>query len=195
MKTIEQVKMIKTLKAGELIWEAGTILPKEGESLHPIIIEEVRLNTGRVEVLSFKEGSPAEDGGLKVPLNANVSLKAEITEKEINARTAAEKMIRDSEAKERKALFSEIEELKLRSLKFERDLAESGKAFLELKTSFTDLSITFEILIKNKINKLMKEDERSSDIPEKKEEGTPEKTSTEAPPAKTKTVRRVVRRG
>lgn len=181
MRTIERVKMIKTLKAGELVWEAGTILPKEGESLHPIIVEEVRLNTGTVEVLSYRDGSPAEDSGLKVPLNENVSLKAEVREKEVNARAAAEKMIRDSEAKERKALFKEIEELKLQSSKFEKSIAELRKDFLILKDSFEK-------------NKSVKEDERSSDTPEKKEEGTPEKMSTEVSPAKTKTVRRVVSR-
>ena len=144
MRTIEKVKMIKSLRAGELVWEAGTILPREGEFLHPTIIEEVRLNTGTVEVLSYKDGSPVEESGLKVPLNENTLLQAGIESKEVDAKIAAEKAIKDSEARERKAIFDEIEELKLLSSQFEKALAELKTSFLNLKNSFTFLEASFD---------------------------------------------------
>jgi len=45
---IEQVLIKKTLKAGDNIWAEGSI---ENSPLPDVLLEEVRLNTGTVEVL------------------------------------------------------------------------------------------------------------------------------------------------
>ena len=48
---VEQVKLLRTLKSGSNVWIEGSYFPnKEYPSIPHVILEEVRRNTGRVEV-------------------------------------------------------------------------------------------------------------------------------------------------
>lgn len=58
---ILKVRLIKTLKAGDMIWVEGEVLPKNGEPLHPVILDEIHLETGTVEILE-KETRPDQKG-------------------------------------------------------------------------------------------------------------------------------------
>ena len=53
---IEQVKLLKTLKAGTQVWVEGSYFPnKEYTSIPPEILLEATLNTGTVEVTKKSE--------------------------------------------------------------------------------------------------------------------------------------------
>jgi hypothetical protein len=53
---VEQVKLLRTLKSGSNVWIEGSYFPnKEYPSIPHVILEEVRLRTGRVEVTQQSE--------------------------------------------------------------------------------------------------------------------------------------------
>ncbi len=127
MKTIEKVKMIKTVVAGSECWEAGTILPVEGEALPSVILQEIQQKTGTVEVLSMKPDPVMEESKLVVPLNDNVLLEAGREEKGMAEKLVAVKV----EAE--KAIYE----------KFQRQVAETKESFESLKSAFVALEETF----------------------------------------------------
>ena len=52
---IEQIKLLRTLKAGDDIWVEGSYFPNaEYPSIPNEILMEVRNKTGRVEIIKFK---------------------------------------------------------------------------------------------------------------------------------------------
>ena len=109
--SIEKVKMLKTVQAGRECWEKGTILPIGGESLHPIILQEIIQRTGTVEVLSYKEDPIKKGSKLKTPLDNNSLLEAQRKERELNERLNAERV--------------KAEEAVLMSKKFAKDFQET----------------------------------------------------------------------
>lgn len=53
---VEQVRLLKTLKAGDQVWVEGSYFPnREYPSIPPDIILEVKLGTGTVEVTQQSE--------------------------------------------------------------------------------------------------------------------------------------------
>ena len=54
---IEQVLIKKTLKAGDTVWEEGRI---ENSPLPDTLLDEIRLETGTVEVLKRSKPNPSD---------------------------------------------------------------------------------------------------------------------------------------
>ena len=50
---IEKIEMLKTLKAGNMVWDKGTIL--NSPHIPPVLIEEVELGCDTVRVISYRE--------------------------------------------------------------------------------------------------------------------------------------------
>ncbi|OIO42026.1 hypothetical protein AUJ63_04230 [Candidatus Pacearchaeota archaeon CG1_02_35_32] len=117
--SIEKVKMLKTVQAGRECWEKGTILPIGGESLHPIILQEIIQRTGTVEVLSYKEDPIKKGSKLKTPLDNNSLLEAQRKERELNERLNAERV--------------KAEEAVLMSKKFAKDFQETKEVLEGIK--------------------------------------------------------------
>ena len=142
MKTIEKVKMIKTVVAGSECWEAGTILPVEGEALPSVILQEIQQKTGTVEVLSMKPDPVMEESKLAVPLADNTRLEAQREQKGM-----AEKLIA-VRAEAEKAIYE----------KFVRQVDETKESFESLKSAFVALEKTF-VSFRERVFQKVKEQE------------------------------------
>ena len=55
---IEKIEVVKTLKAGEKIWVKGTVL--SGPPFDPIILNEIRMKTTAIKILSLREEPKVE---------------------------------------------------------------------------------------------------------------------------------------
>jgi len=112
--TIEKVKMIKTIQSGKDCWEAGEIYPKGGEPLHPTILEEIRLKTGTVEILSYKGDSVLAKSNLQQPLSDNTLVEAQRKEKEALEKFSLAKTRADQLLIEKREMIKAVEDLGIR---------------------------------------------------------------------------------
>ncbi len=110
--TIERVKMIKTVQSGRDCWEAGEIYPEGDEPLHPVLLQEIVLRTGTVEVLSHKD--EAKKDNLKQPLSDNSLAEAQHKEKEALEKASLEQERADQILIEKRKLAETIEEFQIR---------------------------------------------------------------------------------
>ena len=104
--SIEKVEIVKTIVAGDLTWEKGTVLPKDGEPLPPIVLDEIIQKTGTVKVLSYTPDVVTEKTGLVIPLNDSKLTEAHWNEEELQQKLVEEKN-RADEAERMSKVFSE----------------------------------------------------------------------------------------